>query len=244
MSTRAFLTLLALSGALHVAAFGLLPHAAAVEPRRVLAPVAVEPARSSVPPPVPVPQPVSPMSRDAGTPMRATLAPTRTRVTKQVRAVMSAAPLRSAAPVEETADLTGMVLSNAEGTATLAELAGARDTTTTQRPSQARTAALVEAPVAADHTSPPRPPSLDAALATNYPAAARAAGINGRARVRVRVGADGRVVALRVVSESAPGFGHACAASLRTSRWEPALARNGRAITTDVIFTCAFEVHR
>jgi hypothetical protein len=47
---------------------------------------------------------------------------------------------------------------------------------------------------------------------------------------------------LVVVSQSGPGFGDACRATLRDSVWSAPLDREGRAVTTFVTYTCRFEV--
>lgn len=95
-----------------------------------------------------------------------------------------------------------------------------------------------------DLSRPPRAPNLDAALAANYPNEARRAGTTGTAVVRARILADGRVGAMRVVSESATGFGVACQRTLSGSHWEPPLDASSRPVITDISYTCTFAVTR
>jgi protein TonB len=88
----------------------------------------------------------------------------------------------------------------------------------------------------------PRAPGLDRALERNYPSDARRAGIAGKAVLRVRIQADGRVSVATSLSESYPGFGDACARTVREARWEPPLDREGRAVATEITYVCLFEV--
>jgi TonB family protein len=89
---------------------------------------------------------------------------------------------------------------------------------------------------------PPAPPDLNGALERHYPEAARRQGTAGQAVLKARIAADGRVHDLVVVSQSAPGFGDACRATLRDSVWSAPLDKDGRAVATFVTYTCRFEV--
>lgn len=83
---------------------------------------------------------------------------------------------------------------------------------------------------------------LQQLLRQNVPRRARELGLEGDARVRIRVRADGRVVTLAVLSEDHDGFGNACRTAIRASgRWEPPLDRNGEAVDTVTTFRCTFE---
>ena len=101
-----------------------------------------------------------------------------------------------------------------------------------------------DAPVVplASLSRPPAPPDLNAALERHYPEAARRQGTPGEAVLKARVTAEGRVRDLVVVSESAPGFGDACRATLRESVWSAPLDASGRPVATFVTYTCRFEV--
>jgi outer membrane biosynthesis protein TonB len=101
-----------------------------------------------------------------------------------------------------------------------------------------------EAPVVplASLSRPPAPPDLNAALERHYPEAARRQGTPGEAVLKARVTPEGRVRDLVLVSESAPGFGDACRATLRESVWSAPLDASGRPVATFVTYTCRFEV--
>jgi protein TonB len=93
-----------------------------------------------------------------------------------------------------------------------------------------------------DLSERPVPPSLDAALRAYYPDDARRRSISGTASLRVRIGSDGRIREAAVVSESFPGFGSACQKAVLGSRWSPPRDRDGRAVQTEVRYTCRFVV--
>lgn len=88
----------------------------------------------------------------------------------------------------------------------------------------------------------PVAPDLANKLAVAYPADARARGVEGKAVVKARITSDGQVRDLAVVSETAPGFGTACKATLRDSVWTAPLDRDGRSVSTIINYTCRFEV--
>ena len=89
---------------------------------------------------------------------------------------------------------------------------------------------------------PPTPPDLAGMLERHYPEAARRNGLAGQALLKARILPDGRARDLLVVSESAPGFGDACRATLRDSVWAPPLDREGHPVATLITYTCRFEV--
>jgi len=95
---------------------------------------------------------------------------------------------------------------------------------------------------AASLASPPRAPNLNATLARHYPAAAHARGIGGDAVVRVSIGPDGHVTSVAVMSESFPGFGAACRATVLGSVWSAPLDASGHAVATVVRYRCRFRV--
>lgn len=97
----------------------------------------------------------------------------------------------------------------------------------------------------ADLSRKPQAPSqdaLNAALERSYPKAARQQGIEGVARIKIRVMANGKLQTLATVSETYPGFGDACRTSLSDLRFEPALDKQGQPVTTEVPYTCEFRV--
>jgi TonB family protein len=89
---------------------------------------------------------------------------------------------------------------------------------------------------------PPEPPDLNAALERHYPDAARKQGTPGQAVLKARITPEGQVRDMVVVSQSAPGFGDACRATLRESTWSPPLDRDGQPVATFISYTCRFEV--
>jgi TonB family protein len=93
-----------------------------------------------------------------------------------------------------------------------------------------------------DLSQAPRAPELADKLAAAYPADARAKGLEGKAVVKARVMPDGHVRQLAVISESAPGFGAACEATLRDSEWSPPLDKDGQPVSTFITYTCRFNV--
>ena len=89
---------------------------------------------------------------------------------------------------------------------------------------------------------PPSADVLNAALERAYPKTARQQGIEGVARIRLRVMATGKLQPLSTLSETYAGFGDACKASLRDIVFEPALDRTGQPCVTDIPYTCRFTV--
>jgi TonB family protein len=93
-----------------------------------------------------------------------------------------------------------------------------------------------------DLSRTPVAPDLADKLAAAYPREARAKGLEGKAVVRARITPEGQVRELAVVSETAPGFGAACKATLQGSTWTAPVDRGGRAVSTVISYTCRFNV--
>lgn len=97
---------------------------------------------------------------------------------------------------------------------------------------------------ARDLGRPPSPPGNDElveALRRNYPERLRSLGVEGNAVVIVRINPDGTIGRVSVRQSTDPDFGAACSRVLRqTGRWTPPLDRDGRAVSTDVRFSCDF----
>ena len=92
---------------------------------------------------------------------------------------------------------------------------------------------------------PRQPADLGPALDRLYPRAAREQGIEGRASVRARIGADGRARVVAVLEESYRGFGATCRRLVDRSRgWLPGLDRRGQPVDTLIAFPCRFEIRR
>jgi TonB family protein len=244
------LTLFAVAAslALHGAAYASLPRRAALGGADPVPPVTVEvvparprhepPREAAVPKSEPMPEPTPPRPRTPPAPER-TPAPE---------------PVRPSGPL----DLRGVTLTNEGGGDFSAPIGdGSRldgplrapaprvTTSSAPEPSAAPKPPAVAAVVpAADLSLRPEPPPLDAALRRNYPPEAERLGIGGKASVRARIEPDGRVGALSVLEESHPGFGDACRRTLAGSRWTPPRDRGGRAVPTEIRYTCRFVVSR
>lgn len=93
-----------------------------------------------------------------------------------------------------------------------------------------------------DLSSKPSPPALGAALERHYPADARRRGLSGTAKVRARIDPDGLVRRVSLLEESGPGFGTACSKALSGSRWAAPKDKAGRAVATEIRYTCRFVV--
>jgi TonB family protein len=94
----------------------------------------------------------------------------------------------------------------------------------------------------AELSKKPAPPSLGDALRANYPAAARAQGRTGEAKVRARIEASGRVLVAQVSTESAGEFGAACRKTLLGSKWSAPVDHHGKPVATWVSYRCKFRV--
>ena len=90
----------------------------------------------------------------------------------------------------------------------------------------------------------PSPPPLDGKLASNYPPEARRRGLEGLAVVTARIEADGHIRVASIASESDPGFGEACRRTIVGSVWSPPQDASGRAVATQIRYTCQFRVDR
>lgn len=101
-----------------------------------------------------------------------------------------------------------------------------------------------EIPVVAlrDLAAKPLPPPLNNQLLANYPPTARRQGLAGTAKVLARVEPDGFIRQARTLSESSAGFGAACQRTLIGSKWSPPRDRSGRAVVTQIHYTCDFRV--
>jgi protein TonB len=97
---------------------------------------------------------------------------------------------------------------------------------------------------AKDLSEKPVPPNLNGVLQNHYPATAREMGLEGKAVVRLRIDADGKVRQADVVSESGAGFGSACRATVLGSTWSAPRDQGGQSVATFVSYTCRFQVGR
>lgn len=97
-----------------------------------------------------------------------------------------------------------------------------------------------------DLSQPPAAPSRDRLtelIRRYYPTELRNLSIEGSARVRLRIGADGRVSRVRTRSETHEGFGAACIQVLQEAgNWDRPLDREGNPVATEVSFDCNFSL--
>lgn len=148
-------------------------------------------------------------------------------------------------------DLSGVTLTNEGHGANWSSLTGNGQARSGPIRAAARTAGATQAQTTrsgaevvplGDLSRRPAPPALDSLLRSYYPVEARRLALDGVAVVRARIGTSGRVLSARVASETRSGFGAACRKTLLGSRWTPPLDRSGRAVMTDVSYTCRFRV--
>lgn len=192
------------------------------------------------PPPVPAPVPVPVPARvdDSPKPLARAKSPPAARPTSP----QSPPPSTNTAPI----DFTSTVFSN-DGPG-LAIGVSAPPAPPTPQATVAKAPAAAPAPPAprivevASLGRRPKPPALDGELERQYPPDAKRSGISGTAVLRLRIHPDGRAGEVRVVSESWQGFGAACERTVKAGRWDPPLDRDGTPVTTEITYTCRFEV--
>jgi protein TonB len=168
-----------------------------------------------------------------------------------VAAPAKAEPAPTAAPL----DLSGVTLTNAGDSSFSMPVGNGQAFTGAIGPGSGRGLARAEAPAAAaptprgpdvvplsDLSSRPVPPALDGALRQNYPEEARRRAVGGTASIRARLDPDGILRRVQVQSETFAGFGNACRRTLEGSRWSAPRDRAGRAVATEIRYTCRFQV--
>lgn len=155
-------------------------------------------------------------------------------------------------------DLTGVTLTGGEGAGWGSMTGNGRMMDTPISPAAAAATHVVTPSIAANVTHPtraavelvsvqdlvvkPTPPALNSRLLANYPALAKQQGQAGRAQLLVRIDADGVVRQCTVQSQSSAEFGEACRRTLLGSRWSAPQDRTGKAVVTQVYYTCDFRV--
>jgi len=254
-----FLFVIAASIIVHVVSLAVLPAADAAPPAAsVTAMFTVDPLPPPPPPPLPAPLPqAEPVAVREDVVARA---PAR-------RSPRPAAPHREAPPreiattepapgPEAPMDFSGVTLTNESSSWSSPTGNGEPQPgpiTTPSRGTGTRPGRAHRAPTGGssdrvvavgDLSRRPKAPDLDKALEANYPSDARRAGTTGKAVVRARILRDGSVGTIRVVSESAEGFGAACKRTLTGSHWQPPLDASKEPVATDVNYTCTFAVAR
>jgi outer membrane biosynthesis protein TonB len=102
----------------------------------------------------------------------------------------------------------------------------------------------------ADLSREPEAPSrnlFNEALERNYPRLAKQQGIEGTAKVRLRVLPSGKILVLASLDETYPGFADACKKAVTEvsakSPWTPPLDKSGLPVAIDVPFKCEFQVY-
>jgi TonB family protein len=197
----------------------------------------------TLPPPVPLPEPEPPEPEPE---------PHRPVVAKPAL-VPAPEPEARPAPTAAPLDLRGLTLTNDSGGFAMPvgnELPLDRPIGASRVPApapspSAAAAKTVEGPsivaLAALGTRP-APPPLDGLLRQNYPADARRRSIGGSATVRARIDSDGVARSVRIAAETFGGFGEACRRTLAGSRWSPPRDAGGKAVSTEVSYTCRFKV--
>lgn len=225
------------SVALHVALMAALPDAKPIVARPAWPPSLVEVATEPPPPPAPPPpivektpaaQPTAPIAA----PMRSTR--TTTAPPSGETATNEAPGAPSIVEGDGPADFTQTVLSNTPS--------GPASKIVASAPSAAPAPPALRIVPASSLSRRPGAPGLDAELERNYPIEARRSGISGTARLRVQILSDGRVGKVERISESHAGFGEACARTVRAALWDAPLDADGRAVATEIVYVCKFEV--
>lgn len=239
---------------LHAALVASLSGARARAPRR---PQLIElevaaTADEASPPPLPAPEPPTPREEAAEAPRPREPAPP-----PAGAAEADSTPAASAAKFSperrDALDFSDITLQSPTATGWTSPGAGGG------KPRRARSAARQKASRAAtpaqrrvdsalvfvashDLSERPAPPPLQQRLRRAYPSEARRRGISGNASLRVRIDADGKVRVTTLLEESFAGFGDACRKALLGSAWTPPKDRGGRAVATEVRYTCRFVV--
>ncbi len=197
-------------------------------------------------PQTPPPRPPPPTDREAPPPPRDT------------------PPEPPAPQAEQVQDFGGLVLGATSGSGWSTAQANGQDTTGPIGNPVARTtgrnvAGSAEGAVGGTGTAPAtrtvnysrraRPPAgLNSLLRRYYPSSARARGVEGRARIMIRVAADGTSQGVRVISESpaGEGFGQACMQAMNgASGFSPALDEDGEPVASGPSpMSCTFRQGR
>jgi len=98
---------------------------------------------------------------------------------------------------------------------------------------------------ARDLSRPAAAPHLQPYVDRNFPVAARLARAEGKATVSATIRPDGTPTDIRVVhvDPHGRGFGETCTRTLHHGpAWKPELNRDGRPVSSQVTYTCRFEL--
>ncbi len=250
--TRLGLFSLCASFALHALALGSLGGVRKLQPARP--PVAV--LDFEVAPEAPAPEP--PPAEVASPPSAPETEPVLRPVPAAARPEAAPPPPAETPSTPPAVDLSGITLTNEQGVGWASPSGNGRARAGVQGPLGSRSApgpALAAMPAVSQETGgngdwvaardlsvKPVPPALGPQLERLYPEEARRRGLSGSAALRVRIEADGRVRKTTRLHESFPGFAEACRRALLGSRWTPPRDRTGRAVATEVRYTCEFVI--
>jgi protein TonB len=229
-------------------ALGFMPSPAQFFARHPVEMEVIEPAPPPPPPPA-TPEPPKPPEPEPEKP-RAAPKPV---VVKAAPAPTPEPPKEAPPPAEAPVDFGGVTLtadgsSWATQTGNGQQLQGpvGRIGKVTGKDKEGAPAAPAPPAVVAEGSlsrKPVPPPDMNDLLEKNFPPRARAQGVSGTARLRVRILADGRTGEMTLIHETGDyGFGDACIKTLRMRRWQAPLDRQGNPVATDVKYTCDFEV--
>jgi protein TonB len=78
--------------------------------------------------------------------------------------------------------------------------------------------------------------------ADNYPADAKALGIEGKVKASLTLNEKGQVVGVRILERAGHGFDEAATQALRKFRFSPALTNDGRAVPFRLTFEYRFSI--
>ncbi|MCC6215705.1 MAG: TonB family protein [Polyangiaceae bacterium] len=237
------------SAALHLSLLAAATAGGAERSERALPPVTVElaappspPPPKDEPPPPPPPRPESPPAEVAARAPRPAAGPPPRPAAPALR-LAGAAEAPAGAPAEAAPPEPEDAPAGAAGDGVPGGGPGSVPGGVPASPPPRRAAPPPPREVAVGELADrPRPPRLDAALRARYPEGARRRGVSGVAVVVARIDADGVARQVSVASETEPGFGRACEATVRGSRWSSPRDRGGRSVATKVRYTCRFRV--
>lgn len=233
--------LLPLSVLAHVAIVRAIP---AARPLSSSARPSVVVEMTSAPPETALPEPAPPEPPKPSPAPIATPAAPITRATAQAPAASAspAGPPDDRASADAPVDFTSTVFSGAGHGVAIGGPTRAPVAVASAAPSARATSdALPFVPVGSLARAPSAP-GLDAELERNYPLEAKRSGVSGLAVLRVQILPDGRVGRIARVSESFAGFGDACTRTVRAGKWQAPIDHDGRAVSTEITYTCRFEV--
>lgn len=238
-SSGLFGWLLPLSVLAHVAIVRAIP---AARPLSSTARPSVVVEMTSVPPEPAQPEPAPPEPPKPSPIPTALAAPTRASAQAPAASASPAATPDDRAHLDAPVDFTSTVFSGAGHGVAIGSPARAPVAVASAAPSGKATSEALPFVAVGSLARAPSAPGLDAELERNYPLEAKRSGVSGLAVLRVQILPDGRVGRIARVSESFAGFGEACTRTVRAGKWQAPIDHDGRAVSTEITYTCRFEV--